>query len=77
MCRYSVYGLHMTKAAIRANLEITSLETAIEFVDRNQLMLGYTDNLPEAIRARNEKRAPVYTDVPRDLTMPETTEWQG
>ena len=75
MCRYSVYGLHMTKAAIRASLEITSLETAIEFEDRNQLMLGYTDNLPEAIRARNEKRAPVYTDVPRDLSMPETTDW--
>jgi enoyl-CoA hydratase len=75
MCRYSVYGLQMTKAAIRANLEITSLETAIEFEDRNQLMLGYTDNLPEAIRARNEQRAPVYRDVPRDLTMPETTDW--
>jgi enoyl-CoA hydratase len=75
MCGYSVYGLQMTKAAIRANLEITSLETAIEFEDRNQLMLGYTDNLPEAIRARNEQRAPVYRDVPRDLTMPETTDW--
>ena len=40
-------------------------------------MLGYTDNLPEAIRARNEGRAPVYKDVPRDLTMPDTTDWQG
>jgi enoyl-CoA hydratase len=77
MCRYSLYGLQMTKAALWANLEISSLETAIEFEDRNQLMLGYTDNLPEAIRARNEERAPVYTDQPRDLTMPETTDWQG
>jgi enoyl-CoA hydratase len=67
----------MTKAAIWSNLEIARLESAIEFEDRNQLMLGYTDNLPEAIRARNAKRDPVYTDQPRDLTMPETTDWQG
>jgi len=77
MCRFSAYGLQMTKAAIWSNLEIASLESAIEFEDRNQLMLGYTDNLPEAIRARNAKRDPVYTDQPRDLTMPETTDWQG
>jgi enoyl-CoA hydratase len=77
MSRFSLYGLQMTKRAMWAGLEIPSLDTAIEFEDRNQLMLGYTDNLPEAIRARNEGRAPVYTDVPRDLTMPETTDWQG
>jgi hypothetical protein len=28
-------------------------------------MLGMTDNLPEAITAFDEKRKPVYTDVPR------------
>jgi enoyl-CoA hydratase len=77
MSRFSVYGLQMTKRAMWAGLEIPSLDTAIEFEDRNQLMLGYTDNLPEAIRARNEGRTPVYTDVPRDLTMPETTDWHG
>ncbi|MGZ4214239.1 MAG: enoyl-CoA hydratase-related protein [Actinomycetota bacterium] len=77
MSRFSIYGLQMTKRALWANLEVSSLDTAIEFEDRNQLMLGYTDNLPEAIRARNEGRAPVYTDVPRDLSMPETTDRQG
>jgi enoyl-CoA hydratase len=77
MSRFSIYGLHMSKRAMWAGLEIPSLDTAIEFEDRNQLMLGYTDNLPEAIRARNEGRAPVYTDVPRDLTMPDTTDWTG
>jgi enoyl-CoA hydratase len=77
MSRFSIYGLQMTKRAMWAGLEIPSLDTAIEFEDRNQLMLGYTDNLPEAIRARNQGRAPIYTDVPRDLTMPETTDWQG
>ena len=28
-------------------------------------MLGFTDNLPEAIRAFDQDRPPVYTDEPR------------
>src|SRR5574338_241600 len=60
MCRFSPYGLQMTKQVIWANLESTSLEAAIELEDRNQLMLGMTDNLPEAIAAFDENRAPVY-----------------
>jgi enoyl-CoA hydratase len=54
MAEFSPYGLQMTKEIIWVNLE-----------DRNQLMLGFTDNLPEAIRAFDRKRAPVYTDEPR------------
>ena len=65
MCRYSAYGLEMTKNLLWANLEIGSLEAAIEIEDRNQLMLGMTENLPEAIRAFAEGRAPAYTDEPR------------
>jgi enoyl-CoA hydratase len=65
MCRFSPYGLQMTKQVIWANLETSSLEAAIELEDRNQLMLGMTDNLPEAIAAFDEKRQPVYTDEPR------------
>ena len=47
---FSPYGLAMTKDIIWANLENASLEAAIEIEDRNQLMLGFTENLPEAIR---------------------------
>jgi enoyl-CoA hydratase len=65
MCRFSPYGLSMTKHALWANLEIGSLETAIELEDRNQLMLGFTENLQEAIRAFEAGREPVYTDEPR------------
>jgi len=65
MCEYSPYGVQMTKQVIWANLENTSLAAAIELEDRNQIMLGMTDNLPEAIRAFDEKRKPVYTDQPR------------
>jgi enoyl-CoA hydratase len=65
MCRFSPYGLSMTKNALWANLEIGRLETAIELEDRNQLMLGFTENLQEAIRAFDAGRQPVYTDEPR------------
>jgi enoyl-CoA hydratase len=65
MAEFSPYGLQMTKEIIWVNLENPSLEAAIEIEDRNQLMLGFTDNLPEAIRAFDRKRKPVYTDEPR------------
>lgn len=65
MCKFSAYGLSMTKHTIWANLEVASLAAAIELEDRNQLMMGFTDNLPEAIRAFDEGRTPVYRDEPR------------
>ncbi len=65
MTAYSPYGLAMTKDIIWVNLETTSLESAVEIEDRNQLMLGFTENLPEAIRAFDQKRSPVFTDAPR------------
>jgi len=65
ICEYSAYGVAMTKDVLWVNLETTSLESAIEIEDRNQLMLGFTENLPEAIRAFDEGRPPVYTDEPR------------
>lgn len=65
MCAYSPFGVQMTKQVVWANLETSSLAAAIEIEDRNQIMLGMTDNLPEAITAFGEKRPPVYTDEPR------------
>ncbi len=65
MAGYSAYGLAMTKSTVWANLEISSLAAAVELEDRNQLMLGFTANLPEAMRAFAEDRLPVYTDDPR------------
>jgi len=71
MTGYSPYGLAMTKDVIWVNLENPSLEAAIEIEDRNQLMLGFTENLPEAIRAFSQKRKPTYTDEPRrDIFLP-------
>jgi enoyl-CoA hydratase len=65
MSRFSHYGLESTKQALWAEQEIASLDAAIEFEDRNQLMAGFTDNLPEAIRAFDEGRDPRFVDDPR------------
>ena len=65
MCTYSPFGLNMTKQTLWANLEIPNLQAAIELENRNQILLGATDNLPECLRARKEKRAPVYVDTLR------------
>lgn len=65
MCEFSPYGLHMTKKVCWANLETASLLAAIELEDRNQLLLGNTENLIECIMARKQNRKPVYKDMPR------------
>lgn len=65
MAKFSHFGLESTKQALWAELEIASLDAAIEFEDRNQLMAGFTDNLPEAIRSFDRDREPVYLDEPR------------
>ena len=71
MCQFSPYGLAMTKDVLWANLEVASLDAAVELEDRNQLMLGFTENLPEAIRAFAAGRPPVYRDEPRRAMFPD------
>ncbi len=65
MVRYSHHGLEATKQSMWVELEINSLDAAIEFEDRNQLMAGFTDNLPTAIRAFDRDEDPVFLDEPR------------
>ncbi len=65
MCELSPFGLSMTKQVCWSNLETNSLTAAIDLEDRNQLLLGATENLIECIKARKEGRKPVYTDRPR------------
>lgn len=62
MCDLSPFGLQMTKRTCWANLEVGSLQAAIDLEDRNQLLAGYTGNLDEAIAAHREKRKPVYPE---------------
>jgi enoyl-CoA hydratase len=65
MCQFSPFGLVMTKRVLWDNLEVPGLQAAIDVENRGQILLGHTENLPECIRARKEKRKPVYTDEPR------------
>ena len=63
ICGLSPHGVAMTKQVLWANLEASSLEAAIDLENRNQLLVRLTtNNLEEAIRARREKRKPVYRD---------------
>ena len=62
MCELSPFGLQMTKQCMWANVEISSLQAAIDFENRNQLLAGYTGNLDEAIAAWRENRKPVYEE---------------
>ena len=66
ICKLSPHGVAMTKRLCWDNLEVGSLEAAIDFEDRNQLLLGMTTNLEEAKRARREKREPEYRDLPQN-----------
>ncbi len=79
MARYSHFGLELTKQTLRSELEVSSLRAAIDLEDRSQLMAGFTDNLPEAIRAFDAGRDPVYVDDPRrDLfEQPDSTNAPG
>ena len=58
-------GFYVTTSAYKRYVKENSLQAAIDFEDRNQLLLGNTENLVECINARRENRKPVYTDLPR------------
>jgi enoyl-CoA hydratase len=77
MCEFSAFGLQMTKKVCWANLEATSLTAAIDLEDRNQLLLGNTENLLECVAARRENRKPVYRDVPRQDLQPPADRRRG
>ncbi len=62
MCRFSPFGLALTKDTIWAALEVGSLQTAVDLENRTQLLAGHTGNLTEASAAFREKRPPVYTE---------------
>lgn len=60
---YSQIGVELTKKVLWSGLETNSLEAAIHHESRTQLHVRLTTkNFEEAIRARKEKRKPVYKD---------------
>lgn len=54
-------GVRMSKRAIQRNLEVTSYAAALELENRGQALLTRTADMPEALAAFQEKRAPRFT----------------
>jgi len=54
-------GVRMSKRAIQRNQEITSFAAALELENRGQALLTRTADMPEALAAFKQKRAPRFT----------------
>ncbi|HEY1920577.1 MAG TPA: enoyl-CoA hydratase-related protein [Streptosporangiaceae bacterium] len=54
-------GVRMSKRAIQRNQEITSYAAALELENRGQALLTRTDDMPEALAAFQDNRAPTFT----------------
>lgn len=54
-------GVRMSKRAIQRNLEISSYAAALELENRGQALMTRTADMPEALAAFKEKRAPRFT----------------
>jgi enoyl-CoA hydratase/carnithine racemase len=61
IARNSPGGVRMSKRAIQRNLEIGSYAAALELENRGQALLTRTADMPEALAAFKEKRAPQFT----------------
>ncbi|MBY4573379.1 enoyl-CoA hydratase [Gordonia paraffinivorans] len=53
-------GVQLSKRALQANLETGSYAAAIELENRGQALLTRSSDMPEALAAFKEKRAPVF-----------------
>ncbi len=60
MITKSPLGLRLTKEALNFNIDVGSLEAAIKFEDRNQVLCGQSQDMMEGIMAFLEKRTPRY-----------------
>ena len=61
IARNSPAGVRMSKRAIQRNQEITSYAAALELENRGQALMVQTEDMPEALAAFKEKRAPRFT----------------
>ena len=63
MLKTAPMGLRMTKDALNAEIDASSLEAALAIEDRQQVILLETADHKEAVAAFLEKRAPVFRDA--------------
>lgn len=62
MLQTAPWGLRLTKQALNLNLDAPSMEAAMALEDRQQVLLGVTQDYREATTAFLEKRPPAYGD---------------
>ena len=62
LLRATPLGLRLTKEALNASLEMTSLESVVAMEDRNQVLCTQSEDFREGIQAFLEKREPVFQD---------------
>ena len=56
----SPFGVWMTKEVMWSNLEVGSMQAAIDLENRTQILTTFTEDLPEAMRSFLEKRKPEF-----------------
>lgn len=61
ICANSPGGVKLSKRALQSNLEIGSFAAALELESRGQALLTRCADMPEALAAFREKRAPNFT----------------
>lgn len=61
ICANSPGGIKLSKRALQSNLEIPSFAAALELESRGQALLTRCADMPEALAAFREKRAPHFT----------------
>ena len=61
ICANSPGGVQLSKRALQANMEIGSYAAALELENRGQALLTRGEDMPEALAAFKEKRAPNFT----------------
>jgi enoyl-CoA hydratase/carnithine racemase len=54
-------GVRLSKRALQRNLEVASYRAALELENRGQALLTQGHDMPEALAAFTERRAPVFT----------------
>jgi enoyl-CoA hydratase len=60
ICANSPFGVWMTKEVMWSNLEVPSMQAAIDLENRTQLLTTFTEDMQEAMAAFLEKRPPEF-----------------
>jgi enoyl-CoA hydratase len=63
ICQNSPFGVWMTKEVMWSNLEVSSMQAAIDLENRTQLLTTFTEDMQEAMTAFLEKRPPHFKNL--------------